>query len=345
LIDTIAAMIPCTLSSDLFAGGSVTEDFETGQVSARLWLNPQEVRYAPRFTYWRERGVLKLECSLPRMIGKSGNLTARDIDVALSSVDDSVRECFGLLPSVREWVCQRVDYVYEFDVHDSDWLLATYGRAEVVGMSRQDYCRQGVVWKQGNRWVKLYDKAREQADPQRGVRLEVSNYADAVKYMSERWFGCERVVRELVHVGRALFVLAKYYELIGLHQQPSRRASVLRDLRERYGHAAANAWYVMTLMDEFGVRASELELVSGATLARWRKRLRDDGVSLVGDGANGERVVLPVREVVEECAKNLNSFSSAARIDAEQKLREILGLTGAAPGSWLMLEFLKLERV
>lgn len=343
MIDTIAAMTTVALPDHLFTGGRVSEDFESGEVHVRLWRNPRGEEYEPRFTYWRERQILKVEVSLPKLINSS-NLMSEAISEALDVLDFWISEAFGKLTSVREWTCQRVDYVYEFDVTNVSWYLATYGAAKMTGMSRHDYRRDGVVWKQGNRWVKLYDKRKEQGDEARGLRLEISNYASAVRYMAEAWFGCERTVSEMVHVGRALYVLSVYFEKLSLHRQPRREVRVLREMRQRYEQSAAAAWYTWTLLRVFGSEAAELGLISRSQLSRWRKRLRDDGFMVMSDDQERESVLsLPVSEVISDVRENLGLSSAPLEIDPHKNFAEILGLTGVEPGDWLMLEFLKLE--
>lgn len=301
MYDTISAMRTETvLDAGLFGGGSVVEDFDTGQSHARLWLNPSGDGYAPRVTYWPDGRVLKVEFSVPKLAGceSTENPTPDEVELALDRVDAYLDQHFGV-SGVRSWLCQRIDYAWMWDVGTE---IGTYMQMlsglRIAGTVRQSYGKDGVVWKAGNRWVKFYRRGET-------LRYEVSSYKRAVKYMCAEWFDCVRTVDELVHEGRALYVLAYFWEKLGLHAGTySSEASLLRRLRDVYQRGVSGAWYALTLMREFGVDAYKSDLISANNYHTWKRRLLDDGfVVIVGDDVDVCDAVsvlsLPVERVVE----------------------------------------------
>lgn len=287
MYDTIAAMIEVhDLDVSKFQGGAVMEDFGSGRSSARAWHNGDGDGYHPRITYWPDGRLLKVEASLPKLCGRTV-INPLDVESAIERLDALLGALFGDLPSVDTWTVQRVDYAWQWEVspHAAAYL-SVWQNVQVTGLSRQDYGADGVVWKQGNRWIKVYDKSRESGGLGGTLRFEVSNYKSAVKYMCKRWFGCDRVVSEVLQPGRALYVLAREGERIGLFSDISTEDGVtLARLRDCYGRRAASAFYVLTLLQTYGDSAHKAGLISRSSLSEWRARLRRDGfVNVVGDG-------------------------------------------------------------
>jgi len=287
MYDTIAAMTEVhDLDISKFQGGSVMEDFGSGRSSARLWHNgTDDGSYHPRITYWPDGSRLKVEASLPKLCGQTV-ITPLDVELALDKLDALLATLFGGLPSVDTWTCQRVDYTWSWEVtpHAAAYL-SVWQNVQVTGLSRQDYGADGVVWKQGNRWIKVYDKSRESGGLGGTLRFEVSNYKSAVKYMAKRWFGCERTVHEMLQPGRALYVLAREGERVGLFSDISTHDGVLMArLRECYGRSVSSAYYVLALLRAYGDNAHKADLIARSTLSGWKSRLRDDGfLNVVAD--------------------------------------------------------------
>ena len=243
--------------------------------------------YAPRVTYWPDGMVLKVEFSVPKMLGDVLNPTEEDKERALTLVDAYLeREGFGDLPSVRRWVCQRVDYAWMWDVGEHlPAYLDMLSRLNVSGMNKQAFKGEGVVWKAVSRWIKFYDKSKEQQSSGGWLRFEVSNYAASVRYMCDAWFGCERVVSEVVRVDRAVDVLTRMWRKLGLDGEQYRsELTLLADLRRVYGSSVASAFYVLHCMNTFGSVSVKRGLLSSSTYHTWKRRLIDDGfVMIVGD--------------------------------------------------------------
>jgi hypothetical protein len=333
MIDTISAItdLDHDLDDHLFDGGSVTEDFATGRQSARLWHNPSSSVYEPRVTYWPAGRQLKVEFSVPKLIDVV-NPALSDVDVALDLVNAWLSDHFGDLPDLRSWRCQRIDYAWTFDVDPGDYL-PVLDRLDVSRMTRHGFRGDGVVWKAGNRWIKFYDK---RVDNLPGLRFEVSNYRDALRYMCDKWFVCERVVRELVHPGRALYVLAWAWSALGLSQASSYQSSLtlFDDLRHAFGSSVSSAYYHLNLLRSFGRAAVHQGLTSASSFSRWKRELCERGfVTIVDDETIiNERTLVPLRLPINrflDDVKNLNIADPAPIGDDDEKILWKIGAPGA----------------
>lgn len=335
MYDTIAAIVKLDrvdkLPSSAFTGGTVTEDFDSGRHAARLWRNPGDT-YEPRVTYWPDGDRLKVEFSVSKMV-RVTNPTQADAEFALDLVNEFLVQHFGFqsLVDVRSWKCQRIDYAWTFDVDPARYLTMLSG-LQVGTMTRQEHRGSGVVWKAGNRWVKFYDKALDGAP---GLRFEVSNYRDAVRYMCKRWFLCAQTVRNLVDPGRAAYVLAWTWHMLGLDQDEYRSASAtLFNMRDLYGSSVATAFYHLTLLKDYGRDAVDLDLTNASSYSKWKKRLSDDG--FVVQSSNDLAVVdasltplrLPITTMIEQ-ARNLERQVPPGGTKAASKNSEIFGAPGA----------------
>lgn len=202
LYDTLACYCAPThwLSDALFAGGTVSEQFDKRNVSARLWLNSNnQDTYAPRITYWRPHGyregaelgnitidkevkevfvdedgeqrdgfpygLLKIEFSIPKMVETNPLKLITQVQAlqALDKATDSVRLIYPAAPHVLEWTVQRIDYTWMWDTAPNlRAYMAVLHNLRVGGMSRHPFeANEGVVWKAKNRWVKFYNKNKE----------------------------------------------------------------------------------------------------------------------------------------------------------------------------------------
>jgi hypothetical protein len=352
--DTVAAFTepPYELSDDLFEGGSVTENFNSTHVAARLWKNPKKASsvYEPRVTYWRRHGyrvshqrelgaavrdpsdvenypngLLKLEFSLPQM--SSGynpldNMQMESVDAALARVDAFAATICDGLPPVREWTCQRMDYTYNWRVGKQlREYMTVLQSLRVSGMHRHPFdANEGVVWKAKNRWIKFYNKSLQSGirGSDEVLRFEVSNYKDALKYMCSKWFDCERTVGELLHPGRALYTMARMWDKLGLHSAETYGTDGLvhQKLVELFGHrgAQAAAWH-LNLIRTYGTTAfSEgVKLTSKSSYYRWKTKLQDSGVITVFD-IEGEDEAIDVIDIkLEPLELPLDQLFSAAK--------------------------------
>jgi len=375
-IDTVVARVVLDRDLDvtLFEGGVVYEDLAMGEVSRRLYRNPAE-GYAPRVTYWPGSRTLKIEWSVEKM--------------GLERVDVWLRETFGEVPGIRTWRVMRVDYAVNLDVGANlPEYLAAVGRLQLGSWERHPWEGRGVVWKsksQRGRWVKFYDKGRERAErggargesepvagrrqgsahPADGVlRFEVSNYADAVKYMAARWFGCERTVGELVEPGRALYVLAYFWQKLGVGRGVGERDAELAQLRRAFGvRNVAAARHALECYRQHGIESyKSLQLISKSSYYRWTRELREKGFLVsANERASLPALHLPLESVFEkarrpkkgENGENLkNPEPGADRLLSRKthpknegmreknwaKIAGLLGLTGVAPMNLYLLE-------
>lgn len=366
-VDTVVARVVLDrdLARSAFDGAVLHENGATGEVSRRLYVNPGAA-YAPRATYWPGSRALKLEWSVEKM--------------GLDRVDGWLRETFGAVPGIRTWRVMRVDYAVNLDVGPNlPEYLAAVGRLQLSSWERHPWQGQGVVWKSKNergRWVKFYDKGRERAarggvrgesEPvaarRQGsahpaiLRFEVSNYADAVKYMAARWFGCERTVGELVQAGRAVYVLAYFWQRLGMAAGVGVREAELSRLRRAFGvRNVAAARHALECYQQHGIESyKSLELISKSSYYRWTRELRERGFLVsVRERASLPSLHLPVESVFERARKlekgengeNLKNAKPGVRSFPSRKnapknwakIAGLLGLSGAAPANLYLLE-------
>lgn len=307
MIDTIACLVTPSrpLGDEGFGGGLVASDFDDSlSVKARLWLNPQ-THYAPRVTYWRAasldpftgelvmtddqgNGLLKMEFSVPKLaeVAWHENVTEVDVEVALTRATEFIRRHFGDdLPDVREWRCQRVDYAWQWDVQDDlPAYMSVMHKLHVRTYERHPFdASEGVVWKSRGRWVKFYNKSKEQGYKSGTVlRFEVSNYKEAARRMASSWFACPRIVREMVRFPRAVYVMARMFDALGLRhdQEYGHEERLVYRLRDVYGvKNLPRASHALRMIHEYGHAAfsDDLALIARSTYYHWRARLLADG--------------------------------------------------------------------
>ncbi len=294
MIDTIAAMIKIQdLSPELFPGQAMSSDSETGRVSARWYRNDDG---KPRITYYPASGWLRVEWS-----AKQFGFDAVDEylvrDLALSCLPANV----GL------WRCQRVDYCVDIEVDEVAPYLAAIGQLRAGSMQRHPF-DDGVVWKARGRWVKFYDGKKHN---KQALRFEVSNYKQSVRYMAEHWFGCDRTVQEMVQPGRALYVLARYWDKLGLGQGFAQQEREVSALRSAFGQRSlAGAIHALSCIRTHGVESYKtLMLMSKSSYYRWSSQLRDKGFVAASDDSLCV-LRLPCDSVFALCGQNLKSATA-----------------------------------
>jgi hypothetical protein len=292
MYDTVVASIewPHSLKEDLFQGGQLTSDLHGVDV-LRMWINPTG-DYGPRVTYWRRvgdvGGRLRVEFSIPKMagIGAYDNPSEQDATRALGDTSAYVRMLFGSeFPHLRTWQVSRVDYAWNWRVGEHLPLyMSLLQSLWLGGMSRHPYPdTQGIVWQSKARWVKFYDKQRQLGRIGSGdvLRFEVSNFKRSLPYLCERIFGCTRTVGEVLHPGRALYVMASQFEKLGLADAKTYggdSASLLLRLRKSFGNAAPGALYALQAIHAYGADAHrQYGLMSKGSYYTWSKRLREHG--------------------------------------------------------------------
>lgn len=321
LIDTLAAMTKVEgLDRDLFRGSAETAD-DSGVVSRRWYRNDED---KPRVTYYPASSWLRVEWSAHKFgYGEVQAYLARDLSLSV--------------PPVESWRCQRVDYCVDLEVASVAPYLAALARLRAGAMQRQTY-PDGVVWKAAGRWVKMYDGKRHARE---GVlRFEVSNYKQSVRYMAEHWFGCERTVAEMTQPGRALYVLGRMWQTLGLDQGFAQQQGEVYALREAFGQRSlAGALHAVKCIREHGVASYKtLMLMSKSSYYRWYQALRDKGF-LASSESDLCALQLPCESVFAHGAQNLK-VSLAPPIDGWptkntqknwQKLAAVLGVKSSAP--------------
>ena len=320
LIDTIAAMqkIP-DMDVSLFPGRSESVNADTGKVYGKWYRNDDG---KPRITYYPASGWLRVEWSAQQHDTESvGKYLVRGLSLSTAHCD------------VRTWRCQRVDYCVEFSMVCVAPYIAALDKLRAGSMQRHPF-PSGVVWKASNRWVKFYDAKKHGRE---GLRFEVSNYKDAVRYMAANWFGCERTVEEMVQPGRALYVVGKYWQKLGLHRGFAAHEHEVARLRGVYGQRSlAGAIHALSSIRSYGVESyKSLMLMSKSSYYRWYKQLSDEGFLAASDSELSS-LCLPCEDVFAHGAQNLKSASSPpthTHLDktAQKNVYKNLGVKPGAP--------------
>jgi len=328
------------LDASLFDGGAVYEDFGSGRQSGRYWINSDDQQdYQPQFTYFPTQCLLRVQVSLEKLINAYRIIHTKTVDDALNALDAVIAETFSLnLPSVREWHCTRIDYAWTWLVHpDVATYIAAVKDVHLARMNRADFDTSGVVWKNASRWVKIYDKSKEAALDGQWLRFEVSNYKNAVKYMCEHWFDCENTVDELLRPGRALYVLARYLELVGLHKDAiDMRVPEMVRLRDVFGRGAAAAYWHLCIIREHGRNANNTSLTSSASMSAWSKKLRDAGFIIDVDDKQAplthlKGLRLPTEDVTKIISQNVGTQNGVSEDYGLEKFWKNFGVVVELP--------------
>lgn len=296
MIDTIAAIttLDRPLDDGLFGGSALVTDHVTGSEHSRMWLNPSGDQHgaAPRLTYWPDSMTLKAEVSLPKLCNLPEDATTDD---ALDALNAWIGDLIPGLDDVRKWRCQRVDYCWQWDTSPfpATAYLDVLSRLPMSGARRHSFKGEGVVWKNNSRWVKFYDKGKEQSVSDKVLRFEVSNYGAACRYMADQWFDCERTVVEMVRPDRALYVLRWTWRKLGLEGVDIGDVQrTIFDLRKSFGVSTPNAFYYLHLCSMYGRDAINMGLTSASSFTAWRTRLRKAGFLVrAGDDDDKEQAV------------------------------------------------------
>lgn len=333
MIDTIACMIQLhdvVLSEGLFEGAHIVDDFGTQHVNVRLYRNPSDGQYEPRVTYWSTTGWLKVEFSVRKMLKQDINPSTAGVLIALDMVNNFVRRHFGVVVPVWEWKLQRIDYTWDFSVDNPDVYLHYLKNLRMSRFTSHPQ-KDGMLWKSGMRWVKFYRK------DERTLRYEVSNYRNAIRDMAKRWFECERVVDPFVHAGRGLYVLAYFWDRLGLFDMRVSDVSQIVRLRACFGERVAWAYYVLKCLSEFGVDSyKRLDLMSSSQFYRYKNELRefgfvyfDDEDHVIVSDQSLPMLLLPIDDVLHDLSENLKASTTAGSLPLSKNFSEILGVSGS----------------
>lgn len=332
MIDTIQAYVNLEEPLDV----SVFDDFSRtsnakGTVE-RHWIQRDGVRFDYRVRpsgYQLSASFSVVSVSHAWMV----NPTPEQVQSTLDGIDKYLIDSQSQsIPSIRQWTCQRVDYAWNFNVGEQlpEYMLMLQG-LHCSTMDRAVYAQEseGVIWKSNSRWVKFYNKARRLGggDAQTVIRYEVSNYSDAVRYMCKAWFGCDRTVENLIHRGRALYVLARLFETLGLTADSyESKASVARRLREVFGSKFLSALAAYDLITTHGTDVSKYSLMPASTFYLWRDRLQEHGFLTTSEVVL-PALCLPVEEtLIYLLSENVKNDASGDNTLTSKNLSDILGV-------------------
>lgn len=346
MYDTIAASIDLAhhLDEAIFQDGE--ERSRHGVTTLRLWHNP--VNYGARLTYWRRVGQagsrLRAEFSIPHLLGLGfDNPTHTQSLQAVTDVSLYINALFNTaLPHLRGWKTGRIDYAWNWECGDDLPLyLAMVQRLSPANMARTPYPDSGVVFKgkaRHGRWIKFYDKGKQLGVKDRRVlRFEVQNMKAIIPYMTENWYGCTRLLNDLLHPGRALYCMAMAWDKLGLsHAQAyGDEDTLLIRMRRDFGSAAPGAYYALMCIRAYGAETHKsLALMSSNTYYTYRRKLTQHNY-MIDTQYRMPSLSLPVETVMNEqtfaAAQNLGDAPRArAKID-KKFLREKLGVKPDAP--------------
>lgn len=269
------------LNSDVFDHHRMVSDMRYGIVS-RHWIAKDGIHLNYRHHPQDADGTLSIEVALSHYTQspRHENPTMRDYNKAINLINEWLYQQVGVVPDVREWTVDRMDYCWNFAVEDVSAYIRLLNQLHCGSLARTSL-EHGVTWKNDNRWVKFYDKGKQLGDGALSVlRFEVTNHRSAVRYMCKKWFGCERVLSELLHPVRALYVLHRYLSQLGLHQ-----SDVYEDnttLHTRIAHLfparTATALGMYILITQYGADTHRHGLTTSSTYYRWLSRLRTHGL-------------------------------------------------------------------
>lgn len=354
MIDTIAASITYNQPIDerLFTG---RREYRSGErvPMLKLWRNTEKFRV----TYTRSvlsciGARLRLEFSVPHFNHQTfRNSTQGDVGFTLQQLTLLLRGLLETdLPHVREWPVRRIDYAWNWETgEDAALYLHQLSGLRLPGYGRTEWDGTGAQWKgkrANGRVIKWYHKGIERGQPERGVvRFEVSHHRRAAAYLAEQVFGCAPTVGEMVQPGRALYALALAWERMGVANRWATldRAGLLRRLHDLYGSSAAQALYALECIQQYG-RQCVPDLLSENTYYRWRKRLREDGLSGVHEGVALPPLHLPADSVFNalQLRQNLEAPATVVLGGNEkilwEKLSQVLQIKSGRPASQYLLE-------
>lgn len=312
MYDTVVASIEVDLTDETaFAHRSVVDE------TVRMWRNPAATIYEPRLTYWRSvsggHGRLRIEFSVPKMAGADllSNPNTTQVNKGLYAVNAFVWDCLSdRLPSIKEWQAQRIDYAWNFEPSGDVAQYITMLQGLWLGrMSRHPHPdSEGVVWKSrqpNHRWVKFYNKTREVGGTGVPVlRFEVSNYRRSLAYMCDHWLGCGRTVGDLLHPGRALYVMARMWSKLGLFSSSYHAdGGLLLKLKALFGNGAASAFYALMCISNYGADAHKVYgLMSDNSYYAWKRKLSEHDL-LVNSDVMLVPLTLPAVHVLKELQK------------------------------------------
>jgi hypothetical protein len=278
--DSIKAHIKLNepLDTSVFDGARIVND--GGQHHTRYWMTRDGIHLNYRIS--SDGDMLSIEFALSQYTNtpRHENPTSRDYHKALNRIN----EWFFLhlhddIPDIRTWTVDRIDYAYNFTVDTVAPYIMMLNQLHLGMMSRSNH-EHGVTWKNANRWVKFYDKGKQLNEPVSVLRYEVTNHRAAVRYMCKHWFGCARTVAELCHPMRALYVLSRMYEALGLAQAETYQGNVSLHTRlaALYPTQVATALGMYILITQYGSEAHTYALTTRGTYYRWLRTLRTHGL-------------------------------------------------------------------
>lgn len=276
MFDSIKCHAELNIDVNLFPHKRYVHDSRNG-IYARHWLTEDGIHLNYRVDMVGARGVLSIEVALSQWTGipRTFNPTMEDYQYAINRINKWIRDKMGITVDIRDWTVTRIDYCYNFDVSDARDYLLMLKTMHCGTLTRQMY-EGGVVWKNDSRWVKFYDKQAQLGyDNHDVLRYEVSNHKGAVAYMCKHWFGCARVLRELLHPMRALYVLARSWHELGLNVDSyTTDIALLSALRATFPDRTHTAYGVVHLMRVYGTDCITSGFVPRSTYYRWRRLLR-----------------------------------------------------------------------
>lgn len=313
MIDTLKAR--CSIDNrkydmnySAFTGRSMAQDMHKERVvgeKARWYTKSYERMVVPRVTWMPETklkelhdediGFLDIEVSIPKMLdAPSVILSEKEVDRAIDYMSEYLEHLniIGLSP-VREWKCIRLDTCYAWETAGlTRAYIAALGTMSLPTYIRTPFETEGVLWRNASRWVKFYDKTREQKLKDYGIlRFEVSNLKDACSYMATRKYDIPQTIHAMTRREFVYDVLVEWLGKVGVRGQSFGHDDVLlsRLKRDFGGVRTGTAYVFMQFYERYGNELYKPEseggfgLLTKSTYYNYLKELKLKGYLPVSD--------------------------------------------------------------
>lgn len=281
MYDSLKAHIRLNTKLDIscFTHHRGIDDLRSDSIVYRHWIASDGIHLNYRHQPMIDEGILSIEVPLAQWTktDRAANPTQKDYNKALSRINGWLHDHLPHddIPCITTWTVDRIDYCYNFDVADVDTYLMMVRALHCGKLSRVEH-EHGVTWKNDSRWVKFYDKGQQLGDGTHTLRFEVTNHRAAVSYMCKRWFGCARIVSELLHPMRAWYVLSRFMSELGLNNPDVYQSDVvlMQRIHTLYPTRTAIAIGMLYIIRTHGSSAYTQHIINRSSYYRWLKRFR-----------------------------------------------------------------------
>lgn len=297
-----------------------------GRRSVRWVLNADGIGV----TYYPAARFLLVEVSLTKLAGVEWhrNAVLAELWQGVCWLNDWLASRFDGLEDVIDWEVYRVDFAWNLRVENAAQEVGSLQRA-LKGHKQVRFDSSGVVWKSAARWVKFYDKGREQRKAGEVLRFEVSLLRKGVREVAGL-LGVDVVtLADVMDERLAYCVMVNWLDKLGLLAAADDE-NVLMQMKEVFGSRTATAVWVRSLIAEYGENVLRTGLIASSTYYRYRNELLKYG--FLGDEVRekiGDAVgVRLARDFARNLEKIFGRASSASKYGQKIFPKNFLGLCG-----------------